>query len=270
MCGKLTYERRQMINQGGMATLTLVVPPDGQPLVLREIQPRLRWNLWMHRRFLAGAKIRKLVSPHPNIVASVEYGYHGLRPYELIEYCHDAPNLNELILRKDPRIIASSLEILRQACAAIAHMHAKGFLHLDVKAENFLVMEPEAASLLVKLTDFDLSRKIGDRHDSHRAGTVNYMSPEMLQAGRCGVEADIFAFGVIAYWILAGRKPFSGFTVEAMRRQQLARNAFIPEPAKLNPQIAPKLSWIVMRCLEKDPAKRYPSMPYLQMELAKL
>lgn len=266
---KIEFERRHLVAAGGMATLTLVVQKDGAPLVLRELQPKLQWSPWMHVRFLRGAKIRDAVSPHPHIVYSAEYGYHGLRPYELIEYCPGA-NLNELIMRKDERIRKSSLEILRQACAALAHMHTRGYIHLDVKAENIIVQETQDDSVSVKLTDFDLSRPCTSHHDFSRAGTANYMSPEMLRCGTVGVESDIFAFGVMAYYCMTGRKPFSGFTLAEMRRQQMSAVATVPEPSKLNHDISPKLSWIITRCLEKNPEQRFPSMNYLQQEFSRV
>jgi serine/threonine-protein kinase len=265
---RIRIQRLQQIAVGGMAVLFLAEQPDGTNLVIRELHPKLRWRLRSHLRFRRGARIRDLVSPHPNIVFSVEYGYSRLVPYEIIEYV-PGQNLHELIGRRDECIVRNNLEVLRQASNAIAHMHDAGYIHLDVKAENFVLDKRayEQDRVLVKLTDFDLSRRISASFDARRAGTASYMAPELLRKGSVGIEADIFAFGVLAYYLVTRRKPFSGFTLDEMRRQQLSQSYLVPEPIRLAPEIAPKLSWIIMKCLEKDPAQRFPSMAYLRREL---
>ena len=266
--GKIKITCLQQIAVGGTAVLHLAEQPDGRRLVLRELLPRLRWKWHMHRRFLNGAQIREAVSPHPNIVFSVEYGYKRLVPYEIIEYVRGG-TLYEMISRKDPLIKEQSFEILRQACCAISHVHEKGYIHLDVKPENFLV-DRSGGTLCVKLTDFDLSRRMGDVSDAYRSGTATYMAPEQIRRGAIGIESDIFAFGVLAYYLVTGQKPFSGFTFEEMQRQQLSSSFQVVEPVKVAPDITPKLNWMIMKCLEKDTAKRFPNMQYLQKEMGRI
>lgn len=265
---KIKVTRLQKFAAGGTAVLYLAEQPDGHRLVIRELLPRLRWQWRMHRRFLNGARIREAVSPHPNIVYSVEYGYRRLVPYEIIEYVKGSA-LHEMIGRKDPLIKEQSFEILRQACCAVSHVHEKGYIHLDVKPENFLV-DTSGGTVRVKLTDFDLSRKIGDVLDAHRSGTATYMAPEQLRSGAVGIESDVFAFGVLGYYLVTGQKPFSGFTIDEMRRQQLSSSFQILEPVKVAPDITPKLNWMIMKCLEKDAAKRFPNMQYLQKEMGRI
>lgn len=268
---RIKVRRLHQIAVGGMAVLFLAEQPDGTHLVIRELHPKLRWRLRSHWRFLRGARIREAVSPHPHIVFSVEHGYGGLVPYEIIEYV-PGQNLHELIGRRDEFVVQNSLEVLRQASHAIAHMHDLGYIHLDVKAENFVLDKraQDNREILVKLTDFDLSRRSTAAIDARRSGTASYMAPELLKSGSVGIEADIFAFGVLAYYLVTRRKPFSGFTIDEMRRQQLSQAFHVAEPARLNPDIAPKLNRIIMTCLEKDPRERFPSMSYLRRELGSL
>ncbi len=266
---KIHYTRRQVIAVGGMAILSMVIQENGKPLVLRELKPNLRWRPWLHWRFLHGARIRDAVSPHPNIVYSAEYGYRGLIPYELIEYCPGL-TLQKMIVDRNERLKVASLDFLRQACAGLAHMHAHGYIHLDIKPENFIVQDDGQGRAVVKLTDFDLSRPYDAHHDFHRSGTANYMSPEMLKSGTIGPQADVFAFGITAYYCMTGRKPFSGETIEAMRRQQTSVQYHVTEPVRHNPDISPKLNQIILRCLEKDTAKRFPNMNYLMQEFGRV
>ena len=261
----MTLTRLHVLGSGGVANLTLTVQPDGTKLVLRELRRRFIFNYHVHRGFVRGTKIRELLTPHPNIVYSAEVGYTGLAPYEVIEYV-PGKNLQERILNKDETVRDNPLLVLRQAANAIAYVHGKGIAHLDIKAENFLV-DTTKDGLKLKLTDFDLSRDQRSHHDRRRSGTASHMAPEQLKGGQIGFESDIFAFGVMAYYLVTGRKPFSGYTLEEARRQQVSEGFKIRDPLRLNPDITPKLGWIILRCLERDPAKRFPGMAYLCQEL---
>ena len=267
---QMLFEPVQPLSAGGMARLTLVQQPDGTRLVLRELHPRLCWDLRMQWRFYRGVKIREKVSPHPNIVYSVDFGYRGFIPYEIIEYVPGV-NLHELINKKDDLIKKNSLLLLRHISTAIAHIHAKGYIHLDIKAENIVIDSNSGENdFRVKLTDFDLSRKAYSCFDRYHSGTASYMAPEQLRQGAIGIEADIFAFGVLSYYLVTGTKPFTGYTREEMRRQQMSTTYQINEPIKINPDLTPKLNKIIMECLEKDPTKRYPNMAFLQKEIGNL
>ncbi len=251
---------------GGMATLTLAMGPDGTQWVLRELQEKYRWNFRMHYRFFRGARIRRRVCPHPNIVTSTCWGYNAnFLPCEQLEYC-PGENLAILICHKDPIVSRHLFPILRQACEAISHVHSQGYIHLDVKPENIIVWEQEG-KLRVKLTDFDLSLRMSATRDQRKAGTPEYMAPEQLDGGRIGPETDIFAFGVMAYFLLTGKKPFAGESMNHMYTQKTSGRFQVQEPSKLVAGIAPKLNWLVMKCLECEPANRFPNMTYLLQEL---
>ncbi len=250
---------------GGMASLNLAITPDGVQLVVRQLLRRnlFRWRL--HRGFVNGTAIRDFLSPHPNIVYSVERGYCGLVPYEVIEFV-DGSSLRKLLQTRDVIVKENSLEILKQAARALGYMHQKGIMHLDVKAENILIIKQEKG-IIVKLTDFDLSRAAGDVRMRYRSGTETYMAPEQLKHGQIGPAVDIFAFGVMAYNLLTGKWPFQGDTEKEKRWKQMSSKYKVVEPVRYNRDITPKLNWLVVRCLEKNPAKRIPSMAYLKQEL---
>lgn len=252
-----------------MATLTLALAPDGSQWVIRELLPKYRWNFKFHVRFFRGAHIRQKVCPHPNIVRSTHWGYgDGFLPCELLEYC-PGDNLAILVSHKNPIVTEHVFAILRHSCEAISHIHSKGYLHLDVKPENIIVWEKEG-KVNVKLTDFDLSLKLSATRDKRKAGTPEYMAPEQLTGGRIGPETDIFAFGVMAYFLITGKKPFAGASMDHMYTQKKSAWFQVQEPAKIVPGIAPKLNWLVMKCLEREPKERFPNMTYLMQELNRL
>ena len=266
---RLELARIRKLLGGGMARLTLGVQrEDGTQYVIRELLPRNLFRVRLHRAFVNGTAIRAKLSPHPHIVASVERGYSGLRPYEVIEYV-EGSNLKKLIQTQHEDVRGQAFEILRQAARALAHVHENGIVHLDVKAENLLV-SGTGTDIQVKLTDFDLSREATATRVWVRAGTEMYMAPEQLMHGQIGPGADIFAFGVMAYNLVTGRMPFDGFTTAETRRRHLSLSADIVDPGKLYAGLEPKLGWTIMRCLEKDPTKRFPNMSYLCQELSQM
>ena len=261
----IKLDRVSVLFSGGMAKLTLGVGRDGAQLVIRELLRRNLFRFRVHRGFIRGTHVRQQLSSHPNIAASVERGYNGLVPYEIIEYVPGS-NLRKMIQTRNQQVRQNSIEILRQAAAALAHVHANGIIHLDIKAENLLV-DTTGGKIVVKLTDFDLSRDAHSTRLRRCGGTEVYMAPEQLRHGQLGLEADIFSFGVMAYDLVTGRMPFQGKTRRERRWQQMSESFKVTEPIALFPDLAPKLNWLILRCLEKNPVKRLPSMSYLCKEL---
>ena len=257
------------LRPGGMATLTVVMRPDGSNCVIRELLPKYRCRLKMHLRFFTGAVIRRKVDQHPNIVKSQAFGYsNAFNPCEILEYC-PGENISVLANQRSEILTKYVFQILRDTCEAVSYIHAKGYLHLDLKPENVIVWEHEGKAE-VRLTDFDLSLPISATRDKRKAGTPEYMAPEQLIGKRIGPETDIFAYGVMAYYLITGKKPFTAGTSDQMYMQKKNAAFQIQEPSKINPGISPKLNYLVMKCLEREPQERFPSMPYLLQELNRL
>ncbi len=262
---RIHYTVMRELHLGGMARLSLVLMDDRRHAVLRQLLPRNLFNLRLRRAFVNGTRVRECLSPHPAIVASLERGRRGLIPYEIIEYV-DGSSLRRLMQARDSRLASNAVAILRLCAEALAHVHAAGFVHLDVKPENFLVLNPPAP-LAVKLTDFDLSRESAPRRERRQSGTAAYMAPEQIRKGVVGVPADIFAFGILAYQLVTGRMPFQGQNEKELRWRQVSER-FIPKPPRsLNPELSPKVDQLISRCLEKNPDRRLHSMAYLAEEL---
>ena len=258
------------IARGGLADISLAIDARGEHCVVRKLHRHLALKLRPHWYFRRGMRVRRRLSPHPNIVGPIGHGYDGVCPYEIIEYV-PGENLHEMIVHKRPELQDCALQILRQTALAISHVHNKGMLHLDVKAENVLVNYTDMeAGVIVKLTDFDMSRRYRTVNRKLRCGTASHMAPEQLCGGKVSFLNDIFAFGVMAYYMVTGKMPFHGFSVKELRHRQVSKSFHIAEPRKLNPDLTPKLNWLILRCLEKDTNHRFPNMAYLVQELGRL
>jgi serine/threonine-protein kinase len=157
-------------------------------------------------------------------------------------------------------------QVLIDMADALDVVHGRGYMHLDVKPENFLLSRNGG----LRLIDFDLARPIPKppRRLDRNPGTPHYMSPEQLAREPVDHRADIWAFGVSAYELLTLQKPFPGDGADDVFRAQRDRPGFIP-PSRLNADIPPALERIVLRCLEPDPALRHTSMAVVAHELRK-
>lgn len=254
---------QELINSGGMADIWLATEPDGKAYALRRLHERLRWDFVARRRFFRGCEVLVRLQDYDHVIGYVEHGKVSGTPYLLMEYV-EAANLKELYARQDAVLVENVANILIDMAVGLEHVHESGFMHLDFKPENVLVTR-NAGVLLV---DFDLAQPIPERPRKLRKnpGTPAYMAPEQLLRQPVDRRADIFAYGVAAYELLTNQKPFPGDTPEEILRRQLDRSTFAP-PRQLNPDLPANLERIVLKCLEREPEKRYPFVSVLAREL---
>jgi serine/threonine-protein kinase len=177
----------------------------------------------------------------------------------------ESSNLKQLFARQDPVLQEFVGNILIDMAIALEHVHEGGFMHLDFKPENVLVTR----NANVRLVDFDLAQPITGKPKkmSRNPGTPAYMAPEQLLRQPIDQRADIFAFGVSAYELLTGQKPFIGESAQEILQKQVDRAADFVPPRELNAEIPLLLERAILRCLEQDPDKRYPFTSMLVREL---
>jgi hypothetical protein len=194
---------------------------------------------------------------HQHVVQVFETGEHQGRPFlvmELLEGGSLAQKLAQAPLA--PRPAAVLLEVLARA---VQHAHERGVIHRDLKPANVLLSEDGTP----KVTDFGLARRLdlGSAQTQSGAvlGTPSYMAPEQAagQAREAGPAADVYALGAILYECLTGRPPFRGATAWETTMQVLHQEP-VP-PRKLRPSVARDLETVCLKCLRKEPPKRYAS-----------
>lgn len=262
---KISFIPHEELYRGGMARLRLATGEDGKRYVLREMLPTTALNWNKRRSFIRGCNVRAKLSPHPYIVGSIDFGTRLCMPYELIEYV-PGPSLRQMMNDEPDLVLAHGYELVRQTAEALAHVHDLGWMHLDVKPENFIIIK-DKGRLQTKLTDFDLTMEAREVRMGKPPGTFAYAAPELLKDGLVSPAADIFAFGVMAYRLLTGRMPFEGRSEKKARWRQMTEHYNPKPPAELVPGLSARLSTLVMHCLAKDPHDRFPSMVLLKQQL---
>jgi serine/threonine protein kinase len=235
---------------------------------------------------------------HPNIVQIYDVGEAGGRPYLVLEFVAGGSLAQHLQRKPQPvRPAAQMIETLARAAHAA---HASGVIHRDLKPANILLrgpgvrapgggetisLAPDASPLISscltpKITDFGLAKcasRDGEAPDLRGAtvtgellGTPNYMAPEQAMVPRqpVGPAADVYALGAILYELLTGRPPFTGETPLATVLQVL-HNEPVPVTS-LRPNVPRDLETICLKCLRKDPRKRYGSALELAEDVRRL
>lgn len=251
------------INHGGMADIYLVADSRDQRFALRVLLPECRQDSKRVKQFRWGCEVLAKLQ-HPNIVHFFGSGEFQDTPFAIFEFV-DGSNLRERILRADPLLKTHRKRLLLGMAAGLAHIHDRGFLHLDFKPENVLVSrhyEP-------KIVDFDLSIPRPAQPERHKnmGGSPMYWSPEQLAREPFDERADVFAFGVTAYELVTGKKPVSGDTREELLAKYMALDEHLVPPRQRAPDCPPSLERIILKCLEKDMHRRYPSMSLVVRDL---
>ncbi len=202
---------------------------------------------------------------HPNIVTVHEVGEHDGRPYFALEFVDGA----DLKKRLDGKPIApkQAAELVETIARAVHAAHQAGIVHRDLKPSNILL----SSAGVPKVADFGLAKLLGS--DSGRTesgqvvGTPSYMAPEQAEgrSKQVGPAADVYALGAILYEALAGRPPFLGDTqIETLR---LVCSTDPVSLKQLRPDLPRDLETICLKCLEKDPRRRYATAADLADEL---
>jgi serine/threonine protein kinase len=257
------FQLQELINSGGMADIWVAMDSNGKHYALRRMHRKYRFSFFAKRRFLRGCEILARLSDHTQIINYVEHGKVKGQPYLLMDYV-EASNLKELHAHSDPLLSEHVAQILIDMATGLEHMHENGFMHLDFKPENVLITRNAG----VRLVDFDLARPIPQKpiKMKRNPGTPSYMAPEQLLGEPITHRVDIFAFGVSAYELLTNQKPFPGENPAEILSRQLDRSTFVA-PRQYNPDLPANLEKVVLRCLEREPERRYPLVSMMAREL---
>ncbi len=218
------------------------------------------------RRFQAEATAAARLQ-HPNIVAIHEVGEHDGVRFFTMDFV-EGPNLGQLMAGRTlpPERAAGYLKTIAEA---IHHAHHQGILHRDLKPSNVLI-DPFGEP---RVTDFGLAKEITGNSDltvtGQVLGTPGYLPPEQADTtlGPLTPAADVYSLGAILYYMLTARAPFVAGSMSEMLRQVLADDPVAPR--LLNPEVPRDLETVCLKCLDRNPARRYPTAAALAEDLGR-
>ncbi len=259
------YEIVKEIAKGGMGIVYLAKHRGLNRLVaLKMIRSSELANDEQVRRFYAEAQVVARLD-HPNIVPIYEFGKHDGEHYFSMGYV-EGGNLAAQ-LAEGPLTPRRAAELVASVAEAVHYAHLQGVVHRDLKPANILL---DAAGQ-PRVSDFGLAKQVASDSSLTVAGQVigtpGYMPPEQAAGDidRVGPRSDIYSLGAILYCLLTGRPPFQAANVlETLK--QVANEEAVP-PRQLNRAVSPDLDTICLKCLEKDPDRRYASAGQLAADL---
>ena len=202
---------------------------------------------------------------HPNIVPIYEIGEQNFLSYLALELVEGGSLAQALA--KHPMASQQAAEMAEILAKTIGYVHERGVLHRDLKPANVLLTREGVP----KISDFGLAKWLDvPSNDSRSAvvvGTPGYMAPEQArgQTNLVGPAADVYALGAILYEMLTGRPPFHAATTQETVQQLLTEDPL--PPTRLQPRVARDLETICLKCLQKEPGRRYTTADALALDL---
>ncbi len=257
------YRVVEKIGRGGMGAIYQADHvATGRRFAVKMLLPGLGHIAEIAGRFEREARAASSLS-HPSIVSVVDFGTDGDGSLFLAMELVNGRSLAE-ILEERRLPPARAFGIARQLLEALAHAHAEGVVHRDLKPDNVMLVDAGASDEerdLVKIVDFGIAKWTGEGAGDRLTqagvafGTPEYMSPEQALGEEVDARADLYAVGVLLHEMLSGRPPFDGPDKVAVLRKQVA----VPPPPIELPEgeLAPEVRALVQRALEKHRERRF-------------
>jgi len=257
------YRNLRVLGIGGQAIVYLALHEDTRKKVALKVllPPYADASDTARRRFELEVKIAAELN-HPNIVTIHDTGVYRKQYYYAMDYIRGQP-LDSHVTDK-ALTLAGKMALFLKICNAMAYAHQHGVIHRDLKPSNILVDDRGEPHVL----DFGVAKTTAGLHDAsaraavltrtgYSMGTIPYMSPEQA-AGQwhlADVRTDVYALGVVLYEMCTGQLPY-GPADETELRRRIRDNEIIP-PRKIIPRLDSDVETIILKCLEKDPERRY-------------
>jgi eukaryotic-like serine/threonine-protein kinase len=245
-------------------------------VALKVLQGRIAENAEAMERFRREVLLARRVS-HPNVCRVYELYQAttgaGMPIHFLTMEFLDGETLAARIARTGRLTTVEALPLVKQMCGGLAAAHAEGVIHRDFKSSNVMLVPRSAESthasgegMRVAITDFGIARALveegsagahGLTGDAGIVGTPEYMAPEQVTGGEVSQATDVYALGIVLYEMVTGRLPFSASTPLATASRRL--NEPPPKPETTVPGLDVRWSRTILRCLERDPSRRFQS-----------
>jgi eukaryotic-like serine/threonine-protein kinase len=260
------YRVVEELGRGGMGRVYKVVDLEVHGKVaLKLIRPEIALDPVAIDRFRQELTIARGIS-HKNVCRTHDLGRDGTTYFLTMEYV-SGEDLKTMIGMSGQLGIGTAISIAKQVCDGLAEAHRLGVIHRDLKPQNIQIDKGGQA----KIMDFGIARSVvakGVTDGGLAVGTPQYMSPEQAEARGVDARTDLYALGVILYEMLTGRVPFDAETPLAVVLKHKLESP--RDPQELNAAIPPDLALLVLKCLEKDAARRYQSAGEVHEDLVRI
>jgi serine/threonine-protein kinase len=260
------YKIIEELGKGGMGKVYKVIDKEiNTKVALKLIKPEIAADEKTIERFRNELRTAREIT-HKNVCRMYDLNKEKGAYYITMEYV-PGEDLKGMIRMTGQLSVGATVNIGKQVCEGLAEAHKLGVVHRDLKPQNIMIDKEGNARIM----DFGIARSLktkGITGAGAMIGTPEYMSPEQVEGKEADQESDIYSLGIILYEMAAGRVPFEGETpisVAVKHKTETPRN-----PQELNAHVPLDLSQVILKCLEKDKAKRYQSAGEVRSELARI
>ena len=257
------FEIIEEVGRGGMGAVYKAYDPQIDEVVaIKVLRPEIASEPEVIERFRNEIKLARQVA-HRHVCRMYDIGEDGLMVFISMEYVA-GEDLKSFIRRSGHINEAKAVDIARQVAEGLAEAHRLGVVHRDLKPQNIMIDRQGN----VKIMDFGIARSLQNSRRTGTGviiGTPDYMSPEQADSREADQRADIYALGGILFEMVTGRVPFEGDTPLSVVLKHKSEAPASPD--SLNVQVSPRLSRVILKCLEKDREKRYQSAEALLRDL---
>jgi serine/threonine-protein kinase len=246
------YRVAHRLGSGGMADVWCAEDEQlGRRVALKLLAGRFAEDDAFRERFRREAQAAAGLQ-HPNIVGIFDRGEWDGTPYIAMEFI-SGPTLKQLVREAGPLEPGRAIDLTIQVLRALRYAHKHGIVHRDIKPQNVILDEEGAA----KVADFGIAHAGASEltETGSIVGTAQYLSPEQAQGQPVSPRSDLYSVGIVLYELLTGRPPFEASSPVTVALKQVSERP-VP-PSQLHPGISPALESVVLRALEKDPARRF-------------
>jgi serine/threonine-protein kinase len=254
-----TYLIERELGQGGMGAVYLAQDQRLQrPVAIKVLPPELAVRAELRERFLRETRMAAGFS-HPNIVPVFAVEDHDDLLCFVMGYI-EGETLTQRVRRGGPLNAPEVIRLLQEVAWALSYAHGRGVVHRDIKPDNILI---ERATGRALVTDFGIARSsavaLGESltRVGESVGTPEFMSPEQAAGESVDARSDLYSLGVVAFFAVTGRLPFSADSGAALMAMHVTQPA--PKVGPLRPDLPAALCAAIDKCLDKDPDNRFAS-----------
>jgi serine/threonine protein kinase/tetratricopeptide (TPR) repeat protein len=260
------YQIIEDLGEGGMGKVYKVLDKEtNEKVALKLIKPEIASDKKTIERFRNELTIARKIS-QKYVCRMYDLGREGSSYFITMEYV-PGEDLKGFIRRSGQLAVGTAIRIAKQVCEGLTEAHRLGVVHRDLKPGNIMIDKEGNARIM----DFGIARSSKRKNITGSGvmiGTPEYMSPEQVEGKEVDQRSDIYSIGVILFEMTTGRLPFEGET--ALSTALKHKTEVPPSPSDFNRQMSSDLSQLVLRCLEKDPEKRFQTAEELLSDLAGL